>query len=53
MKNREVGRTFYAEGTAQRGHKGTGVQGMIGEQQVIVCLENGMSKRLDDEAGRG
>lgn len=53
MKSREMGRAFYAEGAAQRRHKGVGVQGMIGEQQVAVWRENGMSKRLDDEAGRG
>lgn len=53
LKDREMGRAFQAEGTAQEGARGTGVQVMIGEQQAVVWLENRMSKRLDDEAGRG
>ena len=53
LKDREMGRAFQAEGTAQEGAWGTGVQVMIGEQQSVVWLENRMRKRLDDEAGRG
>ena len=53
LEDREIEKDFRQTEQHKRGQRGTDIQGLIGEQHIVVGLESGISKMVDDEAGRG